>query len=195
MRKGKIIAITGGIGSGKSLALETIENAGFKVLSSDQIVKELYKTHNVKKLLKEIFPTAVSGQKKLRLNTKEISKIAFNNKEKHAKLTKAITPLVLKEIIKKSQRSAKTVYVEVPLLFECQYENNFDKIIVIKRNLKDRIESVKKRSNLTENEIKARIKKQVDYDKKDLKNYIVIENNHDIEKFKSKISDLINSIK
>ena len=41
-RKGKIIALTGGIGSGKSTALKILSGAGFRVLSSDEIVSELY---------------------------------------------------------------------------------------------------------------------------------------------------------
>ena len=44
------------------------------------------------------------------------------------------------------------------------------------RDKNARIESVKTRSNLTEQEILARMKNQVDYDKKDLSSYIVIKN-------------------
>ena len=43
-----IIGITGGIGSGKSLALATLENAGYQTFSSDKIVSELYQKHSKK---------------------------------------------------------------------------------------------------------------------------------------------------
>ena len=69
----KLFAITGGIGSGKSLVLSALKDAGFLTLSSDQIVAELYKTHKVKVLLKEMFPSAVSGEKRLTINRAEIS--------------------------------------------------------------------------------------------------------------------------
>ena len=175
----KLIAITGGIGSGKSLALDIIKNAGFYTLSCDQIVKDLYKTHKVKSVLKGIFPTAVSGNDRLRVNTKKIADITFFDKDKHAELTNAITPLVLDQVLKKASRKKGFVFVEVPLLFECGYQDRFDGVIVISRKLDDRINSVKKRSNLTEEQIIARINAQVDYSKIDLSNYKVIANDGD----------------
>ena len=175
----KLIAITGGIGSGKSLALDIIKSAGFYTLSCDQIVKDLYKTHKVKSVLKGIFPTAVSGNVRLRVNTKKIADITFFDKDKHAELTNAITPLVLDQVLKKASRKKGLVFVEVPLLFECGYQDRFDGVIVISRKLDDRINSVKKRSNLTEEQIIARINAQVDYSKIDLSNYKVITNDGD----------------
>ena len=58
----KLIAITGGIGSGKSLVLSTLKKQGYPTLSSDEIVKTLYKKPAVKKILKGVFPTAVKGE-------------------------------------------------------------------------------------------------------------------------------------
>ena len=115
----KLIAITGGIGSGKSLVLDTFQKLGYPTLSSDKIVKELYKKPYVKKLLKDIFPTAVKGEKRLKIDYKTLSELAFKNKTSNKKLTKAITPLVLEEILKKTKSVKKTTFVEVPLLFEC----------------------------------------------------------------------------
>ena len=190
----KLIAITGGIGSGKSLALDIIKNAGFYTLSCDQIVKDLYKTHKVKSVLKGIFPTAVSGNVRLRVNTKKIADITFFDKDKHAELTNAITPLVLDQVLKKASRKKGLVFVEVPLLFECGYQDRFDGVIVISRKLDDRINSVKKRSNLTEEQIIARINAQVDYSKIDLSNYKVITNDGDKLALKNAILNHIKTL-
>ncbi len=194
MKSNKLIAITGGIGSGKSVALDTLKSAGFFTLSCDQIVKDLYKTHAVKKVLKDIFPTAVSGEKRLTVNTKKIADITFFDKQKHSELTSAITPLVLDEVIKRANRKKGLIFVEVPLLFECGYQDKFDGVIVIKRDLNARIESVKKRSNLTQEQILARINAQVDYCKLKLSNYIVITNDGDINHLKNSILDLAKSL-
>ena len=75
----------------------------------------------------------------------------------------------------------------MPLLFECNYQNHFDGVIVVMRDKKARIESVKLRSNLTEEQILARINNQVDYDKKDLSSYIIIKNDSDINALKEKV--------
>ena len=186
----KLFAITGGIGSGKSSVLSILKDAGYDTLSSDQIVSELYKTHKVKLLLKSLFPSAVSGEKRLTLNRAEISKQVFVDKDKHELLTKTITPLVLEEILKKAKRTKKPLFVEVPLLFECEYQGYFDNVLVVMRDKNTRIESVKTRSDLTEQEILARMKNQVDYDKKDLSSYIVIKNDCDIISLKEKVLKL-----
>ncbi len=183
----KLFAITGGIGSGKSSVLSILKDAGYITLSSDQIVSELYKTHRVKLLLKEMFPSAVYGEKRLTLNRAEISKQVFVDKNKHELLTKTITPLVLDEILKKAKRTNKPLFVEVPLLFECDYQGYFDNVLVVMRDKNARIESVKTRSKLTEQEVLSRMKNQVDYDKKDLSSYIVIKNDSDIISLKNTV--------
>ncbi len=194
MKGNKLIAITGGIGSGKSLALETLKNAGYFTLSCDQIVKDLYKTHAVKKVLKSMFPTAVSGEKRLTVSTKKIADITFFDKGKHAELTSAITPLVLDEVLKRANRKKGLIFVEVPLLFECGYQDKFDGVIVIKRALDARIESVKKRSNLSKEQILARINAQVDYSSLDLTNYIVITNDGDKIELEKTILNYVKSL-
>lgn len=186
----KLFAITGGIGSGKSSVLSILKDAGHDTLSSDQIVFELYRTHKVKLLLKEMFPSAVSGEKRLTLNRAEISKQVFVDKNKHELLTKTITPLVLDEILKRAKRTNKPLFVEVPLLFECDYQGYFDNVLVVMRDKNARIESVKTRSNLTEEQILARMTNQVDYDKKDLSSYIVIKNDCDIIALKDRVLKL-----
>ena len=190
----KLFAITGGIGSGKSLVLSILKDAGYSTLSSDQIVSNLYKTHKVKALLKKMFPTAISGEKRLRINRSEISKQVFNNKAKHELLTNTITPLVLDEILKKAKRTTKPLFVEVPLLFECGYQNHFDNVLVVMRDKKSRIESVKVRSNLTEQEILSRMKNQVNYDSLDTSPYIVINNDCDIFALRDKVLKIANEL-
>ncbi len=183
MKKNKIIAITGGIGSGKSFALSVLEKEGYPVLSSDKIVNELYKKNSVKRKLKRLFPTAVSGFINLTIDKKVIAKAVFNNKEKHQQLTKAITPLVLKQIKKRTKTIEGLIFVEVPLLFECGYQTEFDGVMVIVRDKKSRIDSVITRSNLTEQEVLARVSYQLDYDSLDLSEYIVITNDGDKQRF------------
>ena len=68
-------------------------------------------------------------------------------------------------IKKRAEKSGrKTVIVDIPLLYESGYENLFDKTVVIMRDKKQRIDSVKTRDNLSEEEILKRINSQFDYD-------------------------------
>ena len=196
MSKQKMIAITGGIGSGKSVALSIIADAGYKTLTCDGITKDLYEKRKIKLKLKKLFPTAVKGFFNPQIDRKELSKIVFENQEQLKTLTDTITPLVMQEVLRRAKKIGQTVFVEVPLLFECGYEKYFDNVLVITRPLKERIESVKTRSNLTEEQIVARINAQVDYQQKDLSPYTVITNDGDQvvlkEKVLSSVKQLIN---
>jgi dephospho-CoA kinase len=186
MEELKLIALTGGIGCGKSTALKIIADAGYKTFSSDSIVGELYQEKEIRKKLKPLFPDAVIGDEFL-LDKKKIAAAVFTDKEKHAALTELITPMVIAEIFRRSASLSGKVFVEVPLLFECEFNDMFDGVVVIMRSKSERIKSVMARSNLTEKEVLDRINNQFDYDSADLKNYTVIENESGIEELKTKL--------
>lgn len=173
------MAITGGIGSGKSLALSILKEKGFSTLSCDKIVSDLYKTHKVKAMLKALFPDGVKGEKRLTINRQVIAQKTFSDKSLHKKLTDLITPLVMQKVLNVAKRKNDTLFVEVPLLFECDYQHYFDFVIVVMRDKVARIQSVKTRSNLTEEEILDRMSNQVNYDELDLNGYIVLQNDGD----------------
>ena len=188
------IALTGGIGSGKSTALKILQDAGYKTLSSDEIVSKLYEKRKVKKLLKKLFPNAVTGFFNLKIDRKQISKIVFSDKVIHQELTDLITPLVLQKINERTKSLTEPVFVEVPLLFECGYQTEFDAVMVIMREKSTRVDSVKTRSNLTEEEIVARMNAQTDYDSFDLSPFAVIVNNGNLDALKEKVLSVAQNI-
>ncbi len=190
----KLIAITGGIGSGKSLALSILNNEGYNTLSSDAITAELYEKRKIKLILKRLFPSAVKGFFNPKINRKEISRIVFNDKEKLNRLTNTITPLVLEEIIKRAKKFEGTVFVEVPILFEKGYQSAFNNVIIVKRDKNKRIESVKVRSNLTEKEVIDRINNQFDYENSDLSPFITVINDNDESALKEKLLQIAKSL-
>ena len=187
MNSQKIIAVTGGIGSGKSSVLKILNDLGYSVFSCDEILSEVYRSRSVKKQLKKLFPSAVKGLIILRVDRKTLSSIVFASPENRKKLENITHPEILrlaKEKIKKV--GAKLSFLEVPLLFEGNYQDQFDGVIVVKRSLEDRISSVIARSNLTKKEVEKRISAQVDYDLLDLSKYIVIQNDGDLNSLKEK---------
>jgi len=173
----KTIAVTGGIGSGKTAVMGILKEQGFNVLSCDEINGELLERRWVKKKIQKIFPSAVKGRIKLSLDRRALSEEVFSDPEKLNRLNALMHPMILREV---KSRARGVTFVEVPLLFECGLEREFDGVIVVLRDDKDRIESVKKRSALTEEEITARMNNQTDYKALDLKDYVVIYNDEDI---------------
>ena len=187
----EIIAITGGIGSGKSQVLAILESAGEKVISCDRITDELYATPKVKKILGKMFPSSREGFFKRRINKRKIAVEVFADDEKLRNLTNFLTPLILQESLIRANRLGGRVFVEVPLLFECNAQDEFDKVIVICRDKEKRISSVMARSNLTREQVLERISAQFDYDSADLSKYTVLLNDGDLENLTQKTLELV----
>ena len=101
----KIIAVTGGIGTGKSLALELIKMSGYSVIDCDAIVKELYKKRTIKKGVRNIFPNAVKGKLRLKVDKTAISSEAFANPEKHRALTEFFAQKVLDIALSRAKKT------------------------------------------------------------------------------------------
>ena len=89
----KKIAITGGIGSGKSLVLECIKEWGYPVFSCDEIYKELLQTKEFSQKITAAFPTCVKDEK---IDRKELANIVCNNKEQLELLNKISHPIIMK---------------------------------------------------------------------------------------------------
>ena len=191
----KKIAITGGIGSGKSEVSKIIKSLGYEVFSCDEINAELLKKRKVLKQLKVLFPTTVKGFFRPKLDKRALSSVVFSDKSALEDLNGLLHPLIMETLLSKMEKAkAKAVFSEVPLLFEEGYHDLFDSVIVVKRDKEERIKSVIKRSNLTKEEVIRRINNQIDYDKLDFKGLNIIVNDKDIDTLKEntkKTLDLI----
>ncbi len=192
----KKIAITGGIGSGKSEVSKIIKSLGYEVFSCDEINAELLEKRKVLKQLKVLFPTTVKGFFRLKLDKKALSNVVFSDRSALEDLNGLLHPLIMETLVSKMEKTkGSIVFSEVPLLFEEGYHDLFDSVIVVKRDKLERIKSVMKRSNLTEEEVLRRINNQVDYDKLDFKGLNIITNDKDIDTLKEKTKKIVDAIK
>ena len=191
----KKIAITGGIGSGKSLLLDFARELGYKAFSCDEIYKDLLEKEFYIQSIQRQFPIAVENGK---INKMKLSEIVFNDKEKLKQLNKIAHPFILQELEKQMNESLKKtslVFAEVPVLFENGYEENFDEILVVLRDKNQRIESLKKRDFSSVEEIKNKMNSQFDYDHNlpDIKNENVhfLYNNNKEENLKTEFIKML----
>lgn len=192
----KIVAITGGIGSGKSTLLKFLSTSGFTTVSCDKVYSDIIKTRSYKKKLKDLFPDCVKGKLLLKVDKKALSEKVFNNKESLGKLNALVHPLIMERALKiASKGETALAFIEVPLLFEGDFQNLFHHVIVVKRNLKDRIDSVINRSKLSKQEVLNRVANQIDYETQDFADYFVIENNGSEREFREKVSQVLKQIR
>lgn len=192
------IAVTGGIGSGKSFALQYIASLDFPVFSCDEIYKQVILSKEYIEKIQQVFPECVIGNQ---INRKKLAEIVFSNDAQMKQLNNIAHPLIMEQLFNDMARAqANLVFAEVPLLFEEGYEDQFDFVFIIQRSLEERIESVKKRDGLSQEEILRRIRSQFDYSQISTLDYyknpkfIIIENTTDIEGVKVNLHSAINQL-
>lgn len=162
----KSIAITGGIGSGKSTVAEILKKMQFPVFSCDEINRELLCDENYLMRLREIFPECFSREK---LDKARLSEQVFSDKEKRKRLDALAHPWIMRRLSEEMKNETKPiVFAEVPLLFECGFEKNFDGAIVVLRERNIRLQAVMARDAASKEEAENRIAAQYDYAEEDL---------------------------
>jgi len=157
------IGLTGGIGCGKSTAVDAFRALGARIIDADQISKDLVNAGNP--ALSEIAKTfgsnilLANGE----LNRAQLKKIVFSNAKALDQLEAIIHPRVRAEIKRQIMASAGVPYVlvDIPLLLEKNYNELFDRIVVVDCSPEQQISRVIQRDDLDEKTLKSIIKKQV----------------------------------
>ena len=191
----KTIAITGGIGSGKSTFCSKLKEKGFKIHSSDEQVAKIYKNPE-KKFVTYLRTIGLSKSiSKKNIDKKIISKIIFENKQIRKKLELYIFKIVRKKrsdfIKQEKQKKTRLIFIDIPLLFENNLEKQFNKVISIIASKRVRLKRLKKTRKMTENQFKNITRSQTsDVIRKKRSDYVIY-NNSTLKDYKIKINRLI----
>ncbi|HZQ02874.1 MAG TPA: dephospho-CoA kinase [Gaiellaceae bacterium] len=130
------VAITGGIGAGKSEALAAFRRHGAATVSSDEIVHELLRRDDVKQAIVDRLGLGVVGPDG-ELDRGAIGSAVFDDREALDWLERLLHPLVSAEYLRWRDGLAelpnppRVCVTEVPLLYEAGSESSFDKVVVI----------------------------------------------------------------
>ncbi|MDC3112322.1 dephospho-CoA kinase [Pelagibacteraceae bacterium] len=194
----KTIAITGGIGSGKSTFCRKLKEKGFKIHSSDEQVAKIYKNPE-KKFVTYLGTIGLSKSiSKKNIDKKIISKIIFENKQIRKKLELYIFKIVRKKrsdfIKKEKQKKTKLIFIDIPLLFENNLEKQFNKVISIISSKRIRLKRLKKTRKMTENQFKNITRSQTSDVIRKKKSDYVIYNNSTLKDYNTKINKLISKL-
>ena len=194
----KTIAITGGIGSGKSTFCSKLKEKGFKIHSSDEQVAKIYKNPE-KKFVTYLRTIGLSKAiSKKNIDKKTISKIIFENKQIRKRLELYIFKIVRKKrsdfIKKEKQKKTKLIFIDIPLLFENNLEKQFNKVISIISSKRIRLKRLKKTRKMTENQFKNITRSQTSDVIRKKKSDYVIYNNSTLKDYKIKINKLISKL-
>ena len=190
-----LVGLTGGMGSGKTLAASFFNDLGAFVLDADLICRKLVEPGQPALMEisdtfgKEIF--TASGN----LDRKRLAAIVFGDPEKKRTLEGIIHPKVFEsegleyESIRKKHPKA-VVIVDAALLIESGNYKKMDKVIVVNSDEKSRINRILARSEMNYDEVTVRIKNQMPSEEKVGYADFVLENSLDKDNLRAKVKDI-----
>jgi dephospho-CoA kinase len=131
------VAITGGIGAGKSEALHAFRKAGAATVSSDEIVHHLLRADPEVKaaIVRELGEGALDDEGAV--DRARVAKIVFGDRAKLQFLEQLLHPRVAAEYLRWREQLGElpnppaVSVTEVPLLYETGGDARFDKVVVI----------------------------------------------------------------
>ena len=173
------VALTGNIGSGKTLICRFFEILGVPVFYADSEAKKLYENKNILLKVKQEFGDEILTSQG-NLNKTLLAEKIFTNKENLKKINGIIHPEVFKifEEWAGNQKNKPYVIQEAAILFETGGYKRFDRTILVYAPEEMLIERVVKRDGLSRQEVLNRLQNQMDQEhKKQLADYLILNDN------------------
>lgn len=180
-----ILGLTGSIASGKSTVSNYFLEKEIDVIDADLVAKEVVepRTPGLARVV------AYFGSKILtetgELDRKALGEIIFNDESKRKELNKILHGEI-EEVINNRINQLKAdkkdlVVLDIPLLFETNYEEKCDEIMTVFVSNETQISRLMERDDLTKEEADARINSQMSLIDKALKSDVIIDNEASIE--------------
>lgn len=157
----KLVAISGGIGSGKSVVSHLLTLLGYGVYDCDSRAKLLMnRSADVKRELREAFGDDVITPQGM-VNRDVLSKIIFGNAEALKTVNRIVHPRVVAEIMSLAGKcNDEYFFFETALPQESGLDKLADAVWLVTAPVETRIERVIKRSGLTREQVMDRIASQ-----------------------------------
>lgn len=192
------VGLTGGMGAGKSTALAALKRLGAAVLSTDEVVHELYEGEELRDAVvgrwgPEVAPDGMVDRSALAAR-------AFAREEDRAWLEELLWPLVGERVAawlervrasRSAGRGPRAAVVEVPLLFEAGMEKLYDATIVVISAEQVRRERAAERGHVLPEERAAR---QLSQEEKARRATFVVRNDGTVQELERELSVVLEKL-
>ncbi|MCY7220540.1 dephospho-CoA kinase [Streptococcus cristatus] len=193
----KIIGITGGIASGKSTVTEFLRQQGYKVIDADQVVHELQEPGGrLYQALLSTFGSAIL-QEDGRLDRPKLGAMIFGNPDLLAQSSQLQNEIIREELAHRRDLLAETeavFFMDLPLLFELEYDNWFDQIWLVDVTEETQLSRLMARNDLSQEEAEKRIAAQLSLKEKRKRADMLIDNNGLLEGTRQQICDALQKL-
>jgi len=160
-----VVALTGGIASGKTTVSDIFKSKNIPVIDTDVIARQVVeKDKPAYTKVIQLFGEEIVDKDK-NINRSKLRQLIFSSSEKRLQLEALLHPIIWREVISqlKSLNAAYCIVV-VPLLFETRSEEKklrFDRIAAVDVTAELQIKRAKERDNTDDKTINAIINSQV----------------------------------
>ncbi len=186
------VGLTGGIGCGKSTAVDAFRVLGVPIVDADQISKKMVeKGCDALEEIANVFGDDLlldNGE----LNRPLLKQTIFSDPAALEKLEAILHPRIKDEIHNQilAINNQAYVIVDIPLLVEKNYQEMFDQIIVVDCLPEQQVQRVVMRDKLSSSEIKKIMKNQASREERNKAATIILDNSLDKENLLSQINRL-----
>ena len=189
------VAITGGIGSGKSYVSALLEERGIPVYNADNEAKRLMMSNEAIRsgLVALLGEEVYNGGE---LNKPLLASYLFAGAENASRVNAIIHPEV-KEDLKRwlAGHSDKEIAAfESAILFEAGFDDAVDPVLMVSAPRELRLERAMKRDNATREQIEARMSAQMDEEEKCRRAHFVVYNDGTLP-LDGQLTSVINQLK
>ncbi|MGI6509588.1 MAG: DNA-formamidopyrimidine glycosylase [Erysipelotrichaceae bacterium] len=186
-----VVAITGSIGSGKSTVTKYLAENGCKTISSDAINADLLNQEQTILDLADII-----GCNPEDIDKKYLSSVIFSDKEIKMKVEEYLHSKIYQKIANwiDENENEKLLFVEVPLLYEVNWNKRFDCNVTVNSNIDLIYKRLLEKRNMSKEDVDKRLINQMSPKKKLALADYVLENASTLEKLFSNIDLLIKKL-
>ena len=193
----RIIGITGGIASGKSTVTEFLRQQGYQVIDADQVVHELQEPgERLYQALLSTFGTAIL-QEDGHLDRPKLGAMIFGNPDLLTQSSQLQNEIIREELARRRDLLAETediFFMDLPLLFELEYDNWFDQIWLVDVTEETQLSRLMARNDLSQEEAEKRIAAQLSLKEKRKRADVLIDNNGLLEGTRQQIRDALQKL-
>ncbi len=187
----KIIAVTGGIGSGKSTVSGILRELGAVVLDSDRLAHEVRDTAAREEVVATFGREILTAQGTI--DRKRLAEVVFKDPAALKKLNGIIHPKLEAEIQRRldalAKKGTQAVVIEIPLIEEAEWPARADQIWVIKTPRQLALQRLEARG-LSQSEARARMDNQTPAETHVKTRLVVIENDGNLAALRTKVENL-----
>ena len=193
----RIIGITGGIASGKSTVTEFLRRQGYQVIDADQVVHELQEPGGrLYQALLSAFGSAILREDG-RLDRPKLGAMIFGNPQLLEQSSQIQNQIIREELAGRRDMLAETediFFMDLPLLFELQYEDWFDQIWLVDVTEETQLSRLMTRNALSQEEAEKRIAAQLSLQEKRKRSDVLIDNNGSLEETRQQIRNALQKL-